>query len=110
MFAEFLCISQNHYTRQYPNGEIMMRMKLVQFYPYRTAYVRGNAIHFPREWMKNLEDNLSQMARQKYEGTDYRNHTCYVVQFEGYPDETIRAFMFTDSMMIMGDRVDVGKW
>lgn len=83
----------------------MYMMKVVQFYPYRTGYVRGNTIQFPREWMETFENELARISGNKRD-----NHTCYIVRFDGYPDERIRAFMFTDSLMIMGDRVDVKNW
>lgn len=97
-------------------------MKLLAYYPYRKAWVRGNPVMFPRESMESFEKSVAQMANKanityldehygqmkfQSESVNCGNHTCFTVEMENY---VIRSFMFTDSDLIMGDRVDIENW
>ena len=81
-------------------------MKLLQYFPYRKAYVRGgNPLYFPRELMKDLELELAKMA-----GVRKDNHTCYLVEVKSQPIPVQRCIMFTDFDCIIGDKFDIKSW
>jgi hypothetical protein len=97
-------------------------MKLLAYYPYRKAWVRGNPVIFLRESMADFERTVAQMAKKsniaylddfygqmKFQSENGKcgNHTCFTVEMENY---VIRSFMFTDLTVIMGDRVDIENW
>jgi hypothetical protein len=80
-------------------------MKIINFFPYRKAYVRGKSLYFPRELMENLESELAKMAN-----VDKDNHVCYLVKFESFPVPIDKGIMFTDSHCIIGDIIDIKNW
>lgn len=95
-------------------------MKLLAYYPYRKAWVRGNTVHFPRDLMRGFELQIAYMAEKsditylddhyghmRFRGINCGNHTCFTLEMEC---GKICSFMFTDSLMIMGDRVDIENW
>jgi hypothetical protein len=93
-------------------------MKVLAFYPYRKGFVRGNTVQFPRDAMKSFEKTVAQVAEQsgvvRFLARDHddkpihcENHTCFTIRME---NDEICSFMFTDSLMIMGNRVDVKDW
>jgi hypothetical protein len=80
-------------------------MKVLAYYPYRKGYIRGKGvIHFPIELMRDFQHALAKLA-----GVNPDNHTCYLVQMDGYLDYEIRAFMFSDLNMTMGNTIDIEK-
>jgi hypothetical protein len=88
-------------------------MKVLKYYSYRKAWARGNAIFFPRETMYGFEKSLAQLAGVTIHGDGTHgcgNHTCFLVELDSPLDKVVRSFMFTDFLMIMGDRIDEGNW
>lgn len=73
------------------------KLKLLQYYRYRTARPSGGFVIFPRKFMRSFEETLAKMA-----GVSIDNHTCYLVEL---PYNTIKSFWFTDDTMIMGDGI-----
>jgi hypothetical protein len=80
-------------------------MKVLDYFPYRRGYVRGNPMKLPRESMKSLEETLAKMY-----GLRTDNHVCYLVQIQSFPKDVVKGIMFTDSNCIIGDRVDAERW
>lgn len=80
-------------------------MKLINFFPYRRGYVRGNTLYFPRSLMKSLEIELAKMAKVNMD-----NHVCYFVELESLPENIKKGIMFTDFNCIIGDRIDIKPW
>jgi len=82
-----------------------MKLKVLAYYPYRKGYVRGEGVvHFPREMMRDFEHALAELA-----GVKPDNHTCYLIRLDGFLDSEIRAFMFSDLNMTMGNTIDIEK-
>jgi len=76
-------------------------MKLIKYYPYRTARVQDITVSLPREVLDKLEQDLAAQAGQ------YRdNHTCYTFIDERHKERT--AF-FTDLVVHFGTVVE-GKY
>jgi hypothetical protein len=80
-------------------------MKILDYFPYRKGYVRGNSMKFPRDSLKSLEIVLA----QRY-GLRPDNHVCYLVQIQSFPKDIVKGIMFTDNNCIIGDRIDAGAW
>jgi hypothetical protein len=83
------------------------KMKVLKYYPYRKGFIRGTSVlQFPIEPMRNFQKMLAQLA-----GVDCDNHTCFLVEIEDSAcREKIVGFMFSDSIMYMGDRVEEKSW
>jgi hypothetical protein len=81
-------------------------MKVLRFFPYRTAFVRGDdVLEFPRRLFKDLEFQLAKDA-----GISADNHTCYEVEVNSFPMNRIVYLMFTDLNVRMGNRIDEERW
>lgn len=79
------------------------KMKVLKYFPYRTAFVGGNRITFPREVMREFEWKLARLI-----GKTPDNHVCYCVDLGNH--EPAKYFMFHDFWMIIGDEIKEGKW
>jgi len=77
-------------------------------------------VQFPRDAMRSFEMQIAYMAEKSkisyadasygnvmFRGVNCGNHTCFTLEMEC---GKIFSYMFTDSLMIMGDRVDVKDW
>lgn len=84
-------------------SQVEHRMKVLKYFPYRTAFVFGNRVTFPRELMREFETELAKLS-----GCSLDNHVCYHVYLgNGEPE---KYFMFHDFVMIMGDEIKERKW
>jgi len=64
------------------------KLKLLQYYRYRTARPSGGFVIFPREPMRSFEEILAKMA-----GVRIDNHTCYLVEFSIIPSNHFGLLM-----------------
>jgi hypothetical protein len=76
-------------------------MKILEYYPYRTALVRGNVKELPRELMKPVEEQLCKM-----QGVPIDNHTCYLLEFNSPNGPKIVAIRFHDFVCKIGDCIE----
>jgi hypothetical protein len=82
------------------------RIRLVKYYPYRTAHVRDDIVRLPREHTRSFEEALAKLAGLPHPD----NQTCYVIEdTTGFDVKTV-AVMFTDFTCVIGKRVDEGGW
>jgi len=82
------------------------RIKVLKFYPYRKGFVRGDVVlQFPITPMRDFQKLLAHIA-----GVQCDNHTCFLVEMKTTFSEKIVAFMFSDLIMYMGDRIEEKVW
>lgn len=81
------------------------QMKVLEYYPYRSARIIGDRITFPREEMRSFEEALAKLAGVPT--TD--NHVCYHV-YLGNRDKPKIYVMFSDFWMYLGDKIEKRYW
>jgi hypothetical protein len=84
------------------------RFKVLKFYTYRSGRIGGDSILiFPIEPMREFQKFLA-----KESGVNYcDNHTCFLTEMEDpMGRKKIVAFMFSDHIMYMGDRIEEKSW
>jgi hypothetical protein len=85
------------------NMTTIEEMKILEYYPYRSARIIGDRMTFPRKPMQSFEEALANLA-----GVPVCNHVCYRVALGN--DQNQKIFQFTDFWMFIGDEIEKKNW
>jgi len=86
------------------------RLKVLKYYPYRKgrigAYAGSHVLMLPIEMMRDCQRTLAGLAKVSPD-----NHTCFLVEIDSaWGERQVKAFMFSDDTMYIGDRIEEKSW